>query len=226
MEQGIKGAAYDKYQEFKKNQGVKISNEDFETKIVSNIFDEDDIKVLYEAVNSTPKENIKVMEWGGLLAWHCQLPSQIVDKINIAVKRDLGDHLILRRDYSFARYTQHTGWKNKLHPHSDTRPSQRVTFDIQIKADEEWGIIVEDKTYHLQDGQALVFAGTQQTHWREKKDIKKDSVIDMIFCHLEYVDDLPHDEDQDQILAPRHRFLCEFYDLHGNDVPYDLIEME
>jgi hypothetical protein len=82
MEQGIKGAAYDKYEEFKKNQGVKVSNEDFETKIVSNIFDEDDIKLIYEAVDSTPKENIKVMEWGGLLAFHHPLPKQIIDKIN------------------------------------------------------------------------------------------------------------------------------------------------
>ena len=220
MEQGIKGEAYDKYQEFKNNQNVKVSNEDFETMIVSDIFNQEDIDFLYEWVESVPEENIKVMEWGGLKAWHHPLPKRIVDKINESVKKNIGDMLVLRQDSSFARYDQSTGWKNKLHPHTDTRPSQRVTFDIQIKTDDRWGIIVEDKKYYLEDGQALVFAGTQQNHWREKKNIPKDSITDMIFCHLEWVDDQPLDENQKEILGQRSRFLGEFYDIHGNDIPY------
>ena len=42
----------------------------------------------------------------------------------------------------------------------------------------------------------------------------------MIFCHLEWVDDQPLDENQKEILGQRSRFLGEFYDIHGNDVPY------
>jgi len=119
----------------------------------------------------------------------------------------LGDHLVLKKDYSFARYSPKFGYRAKLFPHYDTRPSQRVTFDIQLKTSEPWALVVEEDVYNLQDNQALVFAGTQQIHWREDKQIADDAEIDMIFCHLEYVSDMPLDNQQEDVLRERASFL-------------------
>ena len=108
----------------------------------------------------------------------------------------------------------------KLFPHTDMRDKQRITFDIQVRADEEWGVVVEDIEYFLEDNQALVFAGTQQPHWRRAKELKPGSHQDMIFCHLEYVDDVPYDDGQDQILHERNRFFSEYYDMHPDPTTF------
>ncbi len=64
-----------------------------------------------------------------------------------------------------------------------------------------------NKSFTLEDNQALIFAGTQQIHWRENIQISEDAEIDMIFCHLEYVNPKPLDENQEQVLRERADFL-------------------
>lgn len=213
MKEPVKGPAYEKYMELKKSQ-EPISNQDFVPFIVDNIFSKEDIEHLYEIVNNTPEDKTQIQKWGGMKAWHIDLGPRIKDKINEAVKRSLGDNVRLVNDHSFARYSMEYGWMTKLFPHTDMRDKQRITFDIQIRADEEWGVVVEDVEYFLEDNQALVFAGTQQPHWRRKKELKSGSHQDMIFCHLEYVEDVPYDDHQDQILHERNRFFSEYYDMH------------
>jgi len=88
-----------------------------------------------------------------------------------------------------------------------TRDSQRITFDLQLKASEPWAVVVENEKFYLNDNEALIFAGTQQIHWRENKKISPDAEIDMIFCHLEYVKDTPLDPGQKDLLDQRALFL-------------------
>jgi hypothetical protein len=219
MEQGIKGPAYEQYMEIKR-AGKPVTNQDFEPIIVDNIFTQEEIDQIYEVVDSTPEDQTALKTWAGHKAWHVRLGVNIENKINEHVKKIFGDSLFLDKDYSFARYDQSYGYKAKLFPHTDMRELQRITFDIQLHADEPWGVIVDDKTYFLENNQALVFAGTQQPHWREKKDIKPESKIDMIFCHLEHKDVVPYDDHQEHVLFERVRFLSEFYDLEATDEPY------
>lgn len=194
------------YEEYKKTQPF-VSNQDFEVKKVANIFSEDQIKKIYEIIDNTPEEKTRLQPWASHKVWDVSLGKDIEARINEVVKESLGDHLELRMDYSFARYSPKFGYKAKLFPHYDTRPHQRVTFDIQLRASEPWGLVVENIDYSISDNEALVFAGTQQIHWRENKEIAPDAEIDMIFCHLEYVNDLPLDEGQDLILRERANFL-------------------
>lgn len=220
MRQGIPGRAYEEYNRLKALQPF-VSNQDFKPIIVDNIFDKDDYDLIYRIVNETPEDKTKLQKWAGHRAWHVGLGQKIEDKINAAVSRtDALKDLHLVRDYSFARYTPEYGYEVKLFPHCDLRETQRVTFDIQLNADEPWGIVVEDKTYWLENNQALVFAGTQQAHWREQKRVQPSSVIDMIFCHLEYKTPLPLDEGQDSILQERTIFLSTFYGLQADEKSY------
>jgi hypothetical protein len=220
MDNIIKGPAYEDYMRLKASTQA-ISNQDFEPIIVDNIFTPEQIAKIYDVVNSTPEENTALKTWAGHKAWHVRLGADIEEAINVHVRKLFGDKLYLNQDYSFARYDQSYGYKAKLFPHTDMRDSQRITFDIQLHADEPWAVIVEDKHYFLKDNQALLFAGTQQPHWREKKDIAFESKIDMIFCHLEYKDPQPYDDHQHNVLFERTRFLSMFYDHEATDEPYN-----
>jgi hypothetical protein len=194
------------YKEFKATQ-KHISNQDFEVMVVDNIFDQHHIDKVYEIINNASEEQTRIQPWASHKVWDVSLGEEIEYRINEVVKNSLGDHLVLKKDYSFARYSPKFGYRAKLFPHYDTRPSQRVTFDIQLKTSEPWALVVEEDVYDLQDNQALVFAGTQQIHWRENKQIADDAEIDMIFCHLEYVDDMLLDNGQEEVLRERANFL-------------------
>jgi hypothetical protein len=194
------------YKEFKESQG-QVSNQDFAVVVVDSIFEQHHVDKIYEIIDNASEDQTRVQPWASHKVWDVSLGQEIEDRINEVVKNSLGNHLVLKKDYSFARYSPKFGYRTKLFPHYDTRPSQRVTFDIQLKTSEPWALVVEEDIYNLQDNQALVFAGTQQVHWREDKQIADNAEIDMVFCHLEYVDDRPLDDGQEEILKERANFL-------------------
>ncbi len=193
----------------KKNSQPFISNQDFVVKKAFNIFTQDQIDKIYAAVNSTKMEDTHLQEWAGHRAWHIKFSRDIEETITKAAQAILGNSIRLDGDYSFARYTPEYGFNCKLFPHYDTRDQQRITFDIQLNADGPWGIIVENEMYHLNNNEALIFAGTQQIHWRENKKLRPNTKIDMIFCHLQYIDGKELDPGQKEILEERSKFLMD-----------------
>ena len=210
-----KGPAYEKYLEFKAAQ-PEVSNQNFEPFIIDNIFSEEEINYIYNIVNNASQDQTSLQKWAGMKAWHIDFGNHIKEKLNNIIKENVGDHVVLSKDHNFARYSSEYGYATNLYPHVDTffkdnTDKQRITFDIQLYADEEWGVVVEDVEYFLQNNQALVFCGTQQPHWRRKKQLKDGSRQDMIFCHLEYIDDMPLSKDQSEIVLSRCRFFSEFY---------------
>ena len=196
----------DEYNKLKNNQ-EHIHNQDFSVIKAVDIFSTDQINSIYSIIENTPEENTIIQPWAGHKAWHVPLGKEIEDRINFVAQKYLGDGVFLNGDYSFARYSPSYGHECKLFPHYDTRDSQRITFDIQLKATEDWGIVVEGETFYLNDNEALIFSGTQQMHWREKKKISSD--FDMIFCHLQYFPSIPLSINQKEILENRSRFLME-----------------
>jgi hypothetical protein len=194
------------YKDFKAAQR-NVSNQDFKVVVVDNIFEQHHVDKIYKIINNASEDQTRIQPWASHKVWDVSLGQDIEDRINEVVKSSLGDNLVLIKDYSFARYSPKFGYRAKLFPHYDTRPSQRVTFDIQLRASEPWALVVEEDVYHLQDNQALVFAGTQQIHWREEKELSPDAEIDMVFCHLEYLADMPLDENQEEVLRERSNFL-------------------
>lgn len=199
-----------------------ISNQDFEVRIVNDVLLPQHIEEIYNKVNSTPEEDTRVQPWAGHKVWDIRFSKEIEDRITKVAQEIVGDHVLLDYDYSFARYSPKFGYVCKLFPHYDNRESQRITFDIQLRASEPWSVVVENITYPLQDNQALMFAGTQQIHWREPKIISDDAEIDMIFCHLFYKDAKPLDENQKDILNERARFLMNKTGISNEVIEYEL----
>lgn len=200
---------YVKEYELIKSKQPYISNQDFAVQKATDIFTDKQIEEIYAAVNRSSIDDSHLQEWAGHRAWHLTFSKDIEDAITKSAQAILGDHIKLDGDYSFARYTPEYGFECKLFPHYDTRETQRITFDIQLKADEPWGIVVENQTYYLNNNEALIFAGTQQIHWRENKKLQPNTKVDMIFCHLQYINQTPLDTGQKDILEERSKFLMD-----------------
>ena len=194
------------YEQLLKSQ-PKISNQDFVVKVADNVLLPEHIEEIYNKVNSSSENETRIQPWAGHKVWDIKFSKLIEDRITKVAQDILGEDVFLDYDYSFARYSPKFGYKCKLFPHYDNRESQRITFDIQIKASEPWAVVVENEPFYLEDNQALLFSGTQQIHWRENKVIADDAEIDMIFCHLVYKTPRPLDDNQKDILNQRANLL-------------------
>lgn len=199
-------AKFKTYEDLIKSQPY-FKNQDFSPKIVDNVFSDEQLKFIFNEVDNYPKEKIRIQKWGGQGVYdEIILTKDIRDRIEFLVNQNVDDEMILV-EASVVRYSPEHGYEVKLFPHFDTRPSQRMVFDIQLKSNIDWGIIVEGTQFNLQDNQALIFSGTEQIHWRENKKIPANSVIDMIFCWLKYKNDRPMTEEQRNIMKDREIYL-------------------
>lgn len=177
-------------------------NPDIENKILDNIFTEDQINRIYEAVNNCPEDKIKKENpWGQTVFYIKEFNSRfdgaedIYNTIENRVELAYGKKINVL-GIQFARYDTSSHIMPNLDFHVDSVfKKPMLTFDIQIKSTIDWPIIVNEKEYTLKDNQALTFSGTHQVHSRKPVTFKDTDVCDMIFCHLEHSD--LEDIDQD-----------------------------
>ncbi len=157
-------------------------------KIYKNILSKQDIQDVYDTVNKTNEDRTFVIQQYRQKAYFADLPQHVVDKIVNFVQTIYSEKLQLR-EISFATYKKMNGKDPVLSPHFDTTFEEpRFTFDIQLKSNISWPIVVENKEYILKDNEALTFSGTGQVHWRTYREFKDDDFIDMIFCHFSLAD--------------------------------------
>jgi hypothetical protein len=67
-----------------------------------------------------------------------------------------------------------------LGKHTD-RPACEISVTACIKKYDNWPIIVEDKSFELEEGDALLYAGCDQLHWRPG--IYKGDGMAQVFLH-------------------------------------------
>jgi hypothetical protein len=178
-------------------------------KIIKNIFTEKELTFLYDEINNIIKQDYIVQEVLGrlysILYWkeskeendgsiNLKINKKIVDKIIDVAGKKLNKELELE-SISFTRYSKQYGNPN-LHPHVDTKfKTPRLTFDIQLDSNLDWAIIVEGESSILKNNEALIFSGTNQVHWREKKVFNDDEYLDMLLCQFSektnYVNEIP-----------------------------------
>ena len=211
---------YKKYEELKKQQG-KIYNEDFNVIIIDNILLPEQIDKIYNIVNSTKEQDTTIKDFAGHKLWNVGFGDEIENRISSVVKNSILEDVVLNKDYTFARYSKNFGYVPKLFPHFDTRESQTIVCDIQLKSTTDWGIVVEGKTYYLNFNQALIFSGTQQMHWREQKELTDSDEVDMIFCHLRYNPLKPLENDQNKKLMERSWVLMEETGINNEGKKYE-----
>lgn len=168
------------------------------TKIVKNIFTEKELIFLYNEINNIIKQDYVVQEVLGrlysILYWkeykeenngsiNLKINKKIVNKIIDIAEKKLNKQLELE-SISFTRYSKQYGSPN-LHPHVDTKfKTPRLTFDIQLDSNLDWAIVVEGESSILKNNEALIFSGTNEVHWREKKVFNDDEYLDMLLCQF------------------------------------------
>lgn len=157
--------------------------------IVKNIFTDDEITQIYKHIDNTPEDRKEVVDVFSQQAYHSWLPQNIVETLTKAAQSTTQTPLVLR-ELSFAKYAKFDGApKIQLTPHTDrTFREPRMTFDIQIKSNRTWALVVEGRSYTLNNNEALTFSGTHQVHWRESVDFLEGDYMDMIFAHFSAAD--------------------------------------
>lgn len=163
--------------------------------VVKTVFTEKEISDIYNIVSSTKETDfVKSL---GYNTWHIELPKEIEKKLEDLVSNMYGRQVVLS-EYNFSRYEKtksncqkYTYWP-LLFPHTDEAfDSPRITLDIQLKANMDWGVTVDnsgsESTYTLKDNQALTFSGTHQVHWRPVREFIDGEYMEMIFCHFKVV---------------------------------------
>lgn len=199
----------DAFPEYKKMRASQpyIQNQDFIPVIVDDIFNKKDTDEILKSIEAFPAEKIRVQKWGGQgVLDHIYISNDIKLKIQDAASKAYGEELTLA-ELSIVKYSPEYGYEVKLFPHYDTRPFEMFVFDIQLKTNEDWGIVVEGKTFNLVDNQAILFSGTQQMHWRENKQLSDNAQIFMIFCWLTHKDPRPTTETESSIMLDRQQVL-------------------
>ena len=153
--------------------------------VIDNIFTEEQIEDIYKHIESAKDDQKYLQEIFSHTAYLNWLPQHIVDRV-VEVAQSTTDIELELRELSFARYEKLIeGNPVQLLPHRDeTFREPRLTLDIQLRASRSWPLVVEGKTFVLEDNQALTFAGTHQVHWREKIEFNDDDYVDMVFCHF------------------------------------------
>lgn len=208
------------YKKFIESQ-PHIINSDFEPILLKNVLTQDQINKIIKDINNTPEEKVRVQKWGGQGCYDTvRLDKEITSKINWLIDNSIGEQFKLEH-YSVIRYAKKYGYQVKLFPHHDTRYAEMFVLDLQLRSNEEWGIIVEGEKYNLNDNEALIFSGTQQMHWREKKDLQDSTEIDMIFFWFSHKTPRIKPEGHEELMHQRAGILMQETDINNFEIEVD-----
>jgi hypothetical protein len=207
---------FPKYKNLRESQD-HVVNQDFVPIIINNIFNNQEIEYIANSIKSFPLDKIRVQKWGGQgILDDIKITNEIKDKIESVVTKHVGEEMILE-NFSIARYSPEYGYEVKLFPHYDTRPTEMFVLDIQLQTNEDWGIIVEGEQYNINDNDALLFSGTQQMHWRERKKLSKNSEIYMMFCWLKHKAEKTLNSQHDIIMKERESILMQETNINSEE---------
>ena len=136
-----------------------------EHKVIKSFFTQEELKVYqkycYNKVDES-KYSYKERSMPGIgPCWYMDsLMNSLLDVKKPIVEKACG--LKLYPTYSYWRYYVFGGRLNK---HID-RPSCEISISACIKKEGNWPLIVEGDSIELEEGEALVYAGCDQYHWR------------------------------------------------------------
>lgn len=115
--------------------------------------------------------------------------------------------------WKWAKYSPIFGSPN-VPPHLDINACT-YTVDLQLNGNIEWEIYVEGKPYIMQNGDALLYLGSDQFHWRPEFPNKSfSSYLEMCFMHFTEPDHWYHTKgpkwiDSEEVRVPWRKRMWE-----------------
>ena len=154
-------------------------------KLIKNFFSKEELNV-YQKYCFLKLQNNKYIKDDGKAdplhnspAWYNDaLMTSILDTKLPVVEKE--SNLKLFPTYAYWRYYVFGG---KLRKHYD-RPSCEVSVSVCVKKYDNWPIVVEGSFFELEEGDAVLYDGCEQQHWRPGK--YKGEGMAQVFLH--YVD--------------------------------------
>ena len=176
-----------------------VDNKDFKVSTVKDVFEEYHL--------DTIKHHFKKFEhyyqsvgYAGQRKWGLNY-KEIFERLEKVVSDELGEDVIAS-EVELCVYTPNFGYKPKLYPHFDNHQSdgQRVTLSVQLDSNVDWDLVVENKKYKCNKNEGVIFSGTQQIHWRDDLEFKKDDYYASVFAHFRYKNKKEQSPNQSEIL--------------------------
>ncbi len=177
---------FPEYIELKNKQG-KVAGEDFTPQVFKNLLSFEEWSYIKKEFDEMPDSEIDVQGYSGLgtLNFSMLNREETIAKFEKIASEAVGEELEVL-DAGGTRYSTEYGWYPKLAPHYDARPTEIYIFDYHVQSDEDWGVVVEGKTFNFYENEALLFSGTGQVHWREQLKLKDNSRTDLIFFWMQH----------------------------------------
>jgi len=132
-------------------------------KLIKNFFTDEELKLLdkycFRKLDSNKDYNLDEQSFSP--AWYNDPMMTSLLDIKLPLVEKESD-LKLFPTYAYWRYYVYGG---TLAKHTD-RPSCEVSVTACIKKYDDWPIVVENDFFELKEGDAILYAGCDQEHWR------------------------------------------------------------
>ena len=132
-------------------------------KLIKNFFSEEELKVLdkycYNKLDNNKDYNVDTQSFSP--SWYNDplMNALLQTKLSMVEKES---NLKLFPTYAYWRYYI---FGASLKKHKD-RPACEISVTACIKKYDNWPIVVEDTSFELEEGDAVLYAGCDQEHWR------------------------------------------------------------
>ena len=149
---------------------------------VDQLFSETELRELQEACKKISKTVLFDNGFGRYATNHHQFPflKEAGEKLLPLARQIFNSETLLP---SYTMFVHYEGPKAKLRKHRDDNACT-YTLDMCLYQNQTWDLWVENKSYTLQENQALAYYGNDQIHWREKFPNPDTQHVAMIFFHF------------------------------------------
>lgn len=128
--------------------------------------------------------------WGRMT---CNIPTDDVENLFSLYKKGMevavdvfGVNNIAPTYFKFAKYSLRYGVP-RVPPHIDENACT-YTVDVQLDSTIDWSIYVELDEYTMSDGDALLYMGESQLHWRPQYEGQtNEDYVTMLFMHYAHI---------------------------------------
>jgi len=177
---------------------------------IDNFFSQEQIDQTYRYVRQMEKP--KVSEHTGYFSSFIFYPENIQKELFAIVDKYAEDEGVDFKSTSLqthiGKYTLDTGFKPKLTPHTDYGLEfHSITISVLLKNNIEWPIGVNLDSWLLNPGDAVIFSGTTQIHWRPAIDFKEGDFVESLI--IQVTDQRQKKTNEDQGLQQKK--LLNFY---------------
>ena len=191
--------------------------------VLQGALSQEDLDAIYNSMETAREDNKNIHESDSKITYFGDaIPAYLRDKV-LDMFQPYYEFKLSKTGHCAVRYTPINGKKPVLRPHTDTQPvfpGPRLSVSVQLKKNIDWEINAEGQSFLLEEGDAIMFSGTHQVHWRDPIDFKEGDFLD-VFLDSYSTEDLKYstisEEDQLEINLKKEKYMKEYNEKVNNN---------